>query len=156
MGKTVSYVTYYQSPLGKLKLEGHDTALTGLCFVGDEEVFTTSHRVGVLGSVCLQLDEYFDGSRTQFDLPIELDGTEFQRAVWRYAATLSYGSTCSYRQLAERIGRLTACRAVAQALGKNPLLLVVPCHRVVGDDGALRGYSGGVERKEWLLNHEKE
>jgi len=154
MGIMSTHVFYYQSPIGFLRLEANNQALIRACFVEKVVEPDSGSKSALVSLVCMQLDEYFKGVRTQFDIPLEPVGTEFQHTVWRYAATLSYGSTCSYRQLAERIGRPTACRSVAQALGKNPLLLVVPCHRVIGDDGALRGYSGGVERKKWLLSHE--
>ena len=164
MSKTAFYTALYQSPLGMLKLEGNDTALTRLCFINDDVATSPYSGGGILRMACEQLDGYFDGSRIQFDLPLELDGTEFQKVVWLAALTIPYKTTCSYRELAERIGRPKAFRAVANALGRNPIPLIIPCHRVIRCCGALGGYGGnggnggnggGVWRKEWLLSHEK-
>lgn len=149
------HVFYYQSPVGLIRLEANKQALVRACFVETVVVSEPSNNAAFFALVCMQLNEYFKGARIQFDVPFELIGTEFQKTVWRYAATLSYGATCSYGELAECIGCPTAYRAVAQALGKNPLLFVVPCHRVIGANGTLCGYAGGIERKKWLLNHER-
>lgn len=100
-----------------------------------------------------QLDEYFDGERERFDLPLDVDGTEFQRAVWAELATVAFGDTVSYRDLASRLGASSA-RAVGMAVGRNPVPIVVPCHRVVGADGSVVGYVGGLDAKRWLLRHE--
>jgi methylated-DNA-[protein]-cysteine S-methyltransferase len=101
-----------------------------------------------------QLDEYFDRRRTSFDIPLDLNGTPFQRAVWRALLLIPYGSTWSYGKLASQIGRPNASRAVGGANHRNPVSIIVPCHRVIGGDGSLTGYGGGLWRKEWLLLHE--
>jgi len=101
-----------------------------------------------------QLREYFDGMRREFDLPLSLEGTPFQREVWKALTTVAYGETISYTELARRAGRPGAARAAGAANGKNPLSIVLPCHRVIGADGRLTGYAGGLSVKEWLLTHE--
>ncbi|MGV8813386.1 MAG: methylated-DNA--[protein]-cysteine S-methyltransferase [Gelidibacter sp.] len=101
-----------------------------------------------------QLNEYFEGIRTQFDLQLNPEGTEFQKNVWNLLQTIPYGKTISYLQLSQQLGDVKAIRAVANANGKNPLWIVVPCHRVIGSDGSLTGYAGGLQRKQWLLEHE--
>jgi methylated-DNA-[protein]-cysteine S-methyltransferase len=101
-----------------------------------------------------QLDAYFAGKRKTFDIPLSLKGTVFQLEVWKALQELPYGSTISYGALAKRIGRPRAVRALGAAVGRNPVSILVPCHRVVGSDGSLTGYAGGVERKEWLLHRE--
>jgi methylated-DNA-[protein]-cysteine S-methyltransferase len=112
----------------------------------DAEPFTEAIR---------QLEEYFTGGRTRFDLPVMLFGTDFQRRVWAALREIPYGETVSYGQLADRLGQPTASRAVGLANGKNPIGIIVPCHRVVGADGALTGYGGGIGRKRFLLDFER-
>jgi methylated-DNA-[protein]-cysteine S-methyltransferase len=102
----------------------------------------------------LQLEEYFAGARTRFELPLAPHGTPFQRRVWGALAGIAFGTTISYRELAERVGDVRAVRAVGGANGRNPLPIVLPCHRVIGADGSLTGFGGGLERKRWLLEHE--
>lgn len=101
-----------------------------------------------------QLRRYFEGTRITFDVPLDAGGTEFQRAVWREVAKIPFGETRSYLEIAEALGDRNLTRAVGAANGANPLAIVVPCHRVVGSDGSLTGYAGGLERKRWLLDHE--
>jgi methylated-DNA-[protein]-cysteine S-methyltransferase len=150
--------TSIDSPIGELLLLGDGRALRGLYmqegqtglavqpeWIRDDERFTETRA---------QLGEYFDGRRAAFDLSLELAGTPFQRRVWRALLEIPYGETVSYGQLARRLGRLAASRAVGAANGQNPISVVVPCHRVVGSDGALTGYGGGLERKRFLLDLE--
>ena len=150
--------TLVGSPLGPLLLVGRGGALTGLfladherCpprpadWVEDDQAFADARQ---------QLAEYFDGSRTRFELGIELEGTPFQVTVWRALLEVPYGETISYGELARRTGRPGAARAVGAANGRNPISLVVPCHRVIGGDGTPTGYGWGTERKAWLLDHE--
>ncbi|MDX1672165.1 MAG: methylated-DNA--[protein]-cysteine S-methyltransferase [Balneolaceae bacterium] len=101
-----------------------------------------------------QLTAYFTGHRRKFDLPLDPDGTGFQRRVWSALQQIPYGSTVTYRQLSERLGDPQALRAVGKANGSNPIPVIIPCHRVIGADNRLVGYSGGIERKKWLLKHE--
>ncbi len=108
----------------------------------------------VLAEAARQLDQYFEGRRTEFELPLRPDGTEFQRAVWRALLGIRFGETWSYGQLARAIGKPTASRAVGAANGRNPIPIVIPCHRVIGADGSLTGYGGGEPAKRWLLDHE--
>ena len=107
-----------------------------------------------VGRVAQQLSEYFAGHRRTFDIPLALRGTEFQLAVWNELLRVPYGDTITYAELARRIGRPAAIRAVGAANGANPIPVIVPCHRVIGSDGTLTGYGGGIERKQWLLAHE--
>lgn len=109
----------------------------------------------VLVAATSQLEEYFAGRRQEFDLPLDLTGTEFQRAAWSALASVPFGETRSYRQQAEAIGRPKAVRAIGAANGQNPVPIVLPCHRIVGSDGSLTGYGGGLSIKEYLLNHEQ-
>ena len=154
------HYTYTDSPIGRLLLMGDGEALTGLYmdvpaptprdlhqWVEDASVFPLPQAVS-------QLREYFAGTRREFDLPLRMQGTEFQRRVWRSLAEIRYGETWSYGQLARRIDNPNASRAVGLANGNNPIAIVVPCHRVIGADGSLTGFGGGIERKRWLLAHE--
>jgi O-6-methylguanine DNA methyltransferase len=111
---------------------------------------------GYIQEVTKQLEEYFAGSRRQFNLALSYQGTAFQEAVWAALQEIPYGSTCSYSDIARRIGNAAACRAVGQAIHHNPLALVIPCHRVIGKNGQLVGFGGGLAIKQWLLNFENE
>ena len=108
----------------------------------------------VLIDAAYQLNEYFEGKRQNFDLLLNPEGTEFQKKVWSLLSEIPYGKTLSYLELSRRLGDVKAIRAVASANGKNPLWIIIPCHRVIGSDGSLTGYAGGLHRKKWLLNHE--
>ncbi|PRP90734.1 Methylated-DNA--protein-cysteine methyltransferase [Enhygromyxa salina] len=169
------------SPIGRLRLVASSRALVGLYF-GDPlpdseprsdplaargpqvpgegpdhgpEPYPEAHEHALLDRAAAQLREYFAGTRRSFDVPVSPRGTEFQRAVWTALADIEYGQTRSYGELAAVIGRPSAARAVGAANGRNPLSLVLPCHRVIGSGGALTGYAGGLERKRWLLAHER-
>lgn len=107
------------------------------------------------GEVIRQLREYFAGERREFRLPLGLEGTDFQRRVWLCLSSIPYGETRSYQEIARMAGNVRACRAVGMANHKNPIPIVIPCHRVVGKDGSLTGYGGGLDRKVWLLEHER-
>lgn len=152
--------TTVPSPIGDLLLVGRGDALVGL-YVADHEhcprVPTGCTRDDdAFEEARGQLDEYFVGTRRTFDLRVEpLGGTAFQRAVWRALLDVPYGETAGYGEIARRLGRPTAARAVGAANGRNPVSIVVPCHRVVGADGRLTGYGWGNERKAWLLDHER-
>lgn len=148
----------YESPLGRLLLVGQHGFLTGVYFEDHANRRPISEEIRVLPAafhhVTTQLDEYFDGSRQEFDLPLRPVGTEFQRRVWTALADISYGTTETYGDLAYRLGDRKASRAVGLANSKNPLSIIIPCHRVLGADGSLTGYGGGVDKKLWLLRHE--
>jgi len=147
------------SPIGPLTLVACDGALTGLYMEvrGHEPGQATLGRAAgadadpVLAEAAGQLKEYFAGQLTTFDLPLALDGTGFQRAVWTGLCQIPYGETISYGELARRIGQPSASRAVGLANGRNPVSIVVPCHRVIGANGNLTGYGGGLDRKRYLL-----
>ncbi len=147
--------TSIASPLGPLHLVADGAALIGarLASQGPAEPARTGEDA-VLARAREQLAEYFAGSRTAFDLPLAPRGTPFEREVWRALAAIPFGETTSYSALAAHLGRPGAARAVGAANGKNPIAIVIPCHRVVGARGALVGYAGGLEAKAWLLRHE--
>ncbi len=148
--------TTHESPIGTLILTASGTGLTGVHFPGQRPALARSGgRPELLAETRRQLDEYFAGERRAFDLPLDMDaGTEFQRSVWREVATISHGATITYGELARRIGRPGHARAAGGANARNPLPVIVPCHRVVGGDGALTGYAGGLDRKRLLLELE--
>jgi methylated-DNA-[protein]-cysteine S-methyltransferase len=150
------------SPVGPLTLVAADGAVTGLYMDEQrhrppQEVFgdpAEDPACEPFAAAFGQLREYFDGQRTEFDIRLSLDGTAFQQRVWAALRAIPYGQTVSYGQLADRLGQPSASRAVGLANGKNPVSIIVPCHRVVGADGGLTGYGGGIERKRYLLAHE--
>lgn len=151
--------THFDSPIGRLLLTTNGTALTGLYMEISRKAQSTEGWVedgsaAPLPETVRQLSEYFSGRRREFDLPLRLEGTVFQQRVWRELCEIPYGETWSYGQLAKRIGKPGASRAVGLANGSNPISILVPCHRVIGADGSLTGYGGGIERKQWLLAHE--
>ena len=139
--------TTYISPLGSIRLVADEGALRELTF-GEAGGASDSPILAAAGA---QLDEYFAGTRTVFDLPLQLDGTAWEQRVWEALLAIPYGTTESYGRLAERIGAPGSARAVGAANGRNPVSIVVPCHRVVGSDGSLTGYAGGLSRKKRLL-----
>ncbi|HGY55610.1 MAG TPA: methylated-DNA--[protein]-cysteine S-methyltransferase [Caldithrix abyssi] len=141
------------SPVGKLRLSADDGAVTSILFV-DEPVKNAATDDALLTEAADQLHAYFEGKLRRFDLPLRAEGTEFQKKVWQALRTIPYGQTASYLDIAKAIGNQKAVRAVGLANGKNPLTIVVPCHRVIGANGKLVGYGGGLWRKEWLLRHE--
>ena len=144
---------FIQTPLGTAKLEGDENGLTAITVLDTEEALTDIIPVE-LEDAAYQLKEYFEGSRTRFDLLLNPSGTDFQKSVWKALQEIPYGKTVSYLDLSKTLGDVKAIRAVASANGKNPLWIVVPCHRVIGSDGSLTGYAGGLHRKKWLLEHE--
>jgi methylated-DNA-[protein]-cysteine S-methyltransferase len=148
--------SYVDSPLGPLLLTGDGEGLTGLYTDQHGRLPTDlGHRADEeFAQARTQLEEYFAGRRTDFDLPINVAGTAFQQAVWQALRRIRYGTTMSYREVAEEIGNPKAVRAVGSANSRNPLSIIVPCHRVVGSDGKLIGYAGGFSAKRWLLDHE--
>jgi methylated-DNA-[protein]-cysteine S-methyltransferase len=149
------------SPIGRLDVVAVDDAIVSIRFGGDdapppddaETVPPGGHRV--LDRAVQQLEEYFAGTRTTFDLPLEPQGTAFQHQVWSVLRRIPYGETISYGQQAVMLGDKNKSRAVGAANGKNPIPIVVPCHRVVGSNGHLTGFAGGLDTKAWLLDHER-
>jgi methylated-DNA-[protein]-cysteine S-methyltransferase len=158
----MEYYDYHDSPLGQILLVASDVALTGLHFVGEKYYPAIDPAWQRQASAILivrarkQLDEYFSGQRKTFDLAVDPAGTEFQRGVWRALQKIPYGTTCHYGALAQSIGQPTASRAVGAANGRNPISIVIPCHRVIGANGDLTGYAGGLSRKAALLRLEAE
>jgi methylated-DNA-[protein]-cysteine S-methyltransferase len=151
--------THIESPIGELLLCSDGVSLTGLYMdaAGRPPIdgsWTEDASAPPLPEAARQLREYFAGTRRTFDLPLKLRGTEFQQRVWHALEEIPFGETWSYGQLARRIGNKNASRAVGLANGSNPISILVPCHRVIGADGSLTGYGGGLERKRWLLKHE--
>ena len=160
--KTTTTIYYWKqvSPVGTLLLRGNGEVLSGLWIldqhhappIGEDWVETKKPFEAVIK----QLEEYFAGKRTAFDLGSAFDrGTAFQREVWEGLCGIGYGETISYAELARRVGRPAAMRAVGAANGQNPISIIVPCHRVIGANGSLTGYGGGLAAKEWLLAHER-
>jgi methylated-DNA-[protein]-cysteine S-methyltransferase len=149
---------YASTPLGRVLVVSSGGSLVGLYFDGHERTPSVpDHATGsseLLNSIGNQLDEYFRGARTRFDLPLRLEGTPFQIAVWSAVIDIPYGQTSAYGRVAERVGRPRAARAVGAANGQNPISIVVPCHRLVGANGALTGYGWGLDRKRSLLELE--
>jgi methylated-DNA-[protein]-cysteine S-methyltransferase len=154
-----AFEAVFLSPVGPLRLVARGGALAGVYFPGHRGAPPPGRPVGgghaVLAQAAEQLGEYFAGRRLAFSLPLAPRGTDFQRRVWRALVAITPGTTRSYAELAREVGRPDAARATGSANARNPLSIVVPCHRVVGAAGALTGYAGGLERKAWLLAHER-
>lgn len=144
---------YLKTPIGPILVKGTETGISEIKFTKE----TVEHSLDVppiFIPVVEQLKAYFEGDLTSFDLELDLQGTPFQQKVWKELANIPYGKTISYLELSKRLGDVKAIRAVASANGKNPLWIVIPCHRVIGSDGSLTGYAGGLHLKKWLLEHE--
>lgn len=144
---------FIKTPLGIAKLEGDEMGLSNLILLDSDEKLTDIIPEELEDAV-YQLQEYFEGKRIQFSLTLNPEGTDFQKKVWLALEGIPYGQTISYLELSKNLGDPKAIRAVAAANGKNPLWVIVPCHRVIGSDGSLTGYAGGLQRKKWLLEHE--
>lgn len=148
---------YFHSPLGELELSSNGDFLLSCNFVELAGKSKTKHEHSpsrLFTKTQKQLDDYFEGKLTQFDLPLELEGTDFQKRVWIQLTSIAFGKTISYLTLAKHLGDINCIRAAASANGKNPFAIIVPCHRVIGSDGSLTGYSGELWRKQWLLETE--
>lgn len=144
---------FIPTPLGVAKLEGDENGLQTITVLDGEEELTKVIPE-VLEESVYQLKEYFEGERKDFTLELNPQGTDFQKRVWKALLEIPFGKTTSYLALSKTLGDVKAIRAVAGANGKNPLWIVIPCHRVIGSDGSLTGYAGGLYRKKWLLEHE--
>lgn len=143
---------YLKTPLGIAEIIGDEKGISKISIL--EEGIESVIIPDVLKEAALELDEYFLGKRDQFTFKLNPSGTEFQKKVWQALLEIPFGKTKSYQELSIQLGDVKAIRAVASANGKNPLWIVVPCHRVIGSDGSLTGYAGGLWRKKWLLDHE--
>lgn len=147
--------TYYQSPIGLLKIGGNENYISQITFADKEDDIVKTETTSMLLHECVeQMIEYFNGKRKTFDIPIHQGGTQFQERVWSELLNINYGRTISYMDLAKRLGDPKSIRAAASSNGKNNICIVVPCHRVIGSNTSLVGYSGGLWRKKWLLAHE--
>lgn len=147
------YIAFYQSPIGTIQIEHSGVGISWLIFIDEKN--QNREIPEIIKPLFLQLDEYFAGERKEFDLKLDLTGTNFQKQVWESLLEIPFGQTISYMDIAKKLGDPKTIRAVGNANGKNPVSIIVPCHRVVGSDGSLTGYAGGLWRKEWLLNHER-
>lgn len=147
------YIAYMNSPVGDIEIQGDDENINYIHFI--EEKKHTENLNAILKMAIKQLEEYFKGMRKDFNLPLNVSGTSFQKQVWKELTKIPYGDTLSYGEIAKNIGNSKASRAVGNANNKNKISIVIPCHRVIGSSGKLVGYGGGVWRKEWLLEHEK-
>jgi methylated-DNA-[protein]-cysteine S-methyltransferase len=141
------------SPLGYTKIVGNEDGISQITILNSEELETDIIPIELEDCV-IQLKEYFEGERQVFNLKLNPHGTVFQNKVWEQLQTIPYGKTISYLELSKQIGDVKAIRAVANANGKNPLWIIIPCHRVIGSNGKLTGYAGGLHRKQWLLELE--
>ncbi|MFL5728447.1 MAG: methylated-DNA--[protein]-cysteine S-methyltransferase [Cytophagaceae bacterium] len=147
-----TYISYYSSPIGLVEISATDNEVISVLFAEEKSRQTGSNP---LIDLCKkQLEEYFKGERRDFSLPYLLLGTDFQKEIWNDLKKIEFGKTISYSDMAERLKSPNASRAVGSTNGKNVLLIILPCHRVVGQDGSLTGYAGGLWRKKWLLEHE--
>lgn len=144
----------YNTKIGKLKIKYENDVLTGIAYTENEK--EQGIRSELSDKTVLQLEEYFDGRRKEFDIPIKLRGTEFQKKVWNELLKIPYGATVSYKDIAIKIGNPKACRAVGMANHNNPILIIVPCHRVINENNKLGGYALGLDLKRKLLELEKE
>lgn len=145
----------FLSPVGNIKLEASDTGLTRISVVS-KKVLPVSSSDPILKQAVHELKEYFEGKRTAFNVPLDAEGTDFQKKAWKELSKVPYGKTVQYQQLAAKIGNPAAVRAVGTAMGKNPLCIIVPCHRVLPKKGGVGQYAYGSAMKRWLLQHETE
>lgn len=143
-----------QTPIGWLNIVADESAVMAIEFDADPSTDEVPNAIS--RQCCLQLEAYFNGEIQDFDVPLNMIGTDFQCQVWQALNQVPYGETCSYADIANRIGNPKAVRAVGAANGKNPIPIIVPCHRVIGSSGKLTGYAGGLDLKVWLLEHEKQ
>ncbi|PRR77921.1 Methylated-DNA--protein-cysteine methyltransferase [Clostridium liquoris] len=147
------FKAYYNSPIGYIQILGNEHSIISLDFI--DEINNDEKRNDLLNTCITELDEYFKGKRRSFSLNLLLNGTDFQKKVWNALINIPYGKTVSYKDIAKAIGNEKSARAVGNANNKNKIAIIVPCHRVIGSNGLLTGYAGGIWRKEWLINHEK-
>ena len=145
--------TYYKTPIGTAKIIGNKNGIQAVSVL-DEDIETSSEVPECLQDCVKQLEDYFKGKRNSFDLKLNPKGSVFQKKVWEELLNIPFNTTRTYLEQSKSLGDLKAIRAVASANGKNPIWIIIPCHRVIGSDGSLTGYAGGIWRKKWLLAHE--
>ena len=148
----MTQIVFLNSPLGITKIVGDANGISEISVSDEGEVSVSIPKE--LEPAVIQLQDYFEGKRNDFNIKLNPKGTEFQQRVWKELLNIPFGKTLSFLELSKKLGDVKAIRAVAAANGKNPLWIVVPCHRVIGTDGSLTGYAGGLGRKKWLLEHE--
>ena len=146
------YREILQSPVGYLSIEADHAAVRSISFC--DEMSTRQNPSRLTTKAAEELNAYFEGHLNEFSIPLDPTGTEFERSVWSALTKIPFGTTCSYLDVSRRINNPKAIRAVGRANGANPIAIIVPCHRVIGSDGSLTGYAGGIWRKRWLLDHE--
>ena len=144
---------FIETPLGPTKIVGDHNGIASVSILNTKEEISEIIPESLL-DCATQLKAYFNNQLKDFDLKLNPEGTDFQKKVWKQLETIPYGKTISYQELSKQLGDVKAIRAVANANGKNPLWIIIPCHRVIGSNGKLTGYAGGLQRKQWLLNHE--
>ena len=147
------YISYVYTKIGIIEIRATSRKLLSILFVDEDLEHVTENEI--TKKCGKEIEEYFNGKRREFDINIEVEGTEFQKKVLEEVKKIPYGMTMSYQQIAQNIGRENSARAVGTTIGKNTLLIVIPCHRVIGSNGSMTGYLGGVERKKYLLELEK-
>ena len=155
----MTFFTCISSPIGILRLTSDGPSLTGLytqAHVPDDAQWIQADDLAIFNSASRWLENYFAGKPEAADFPLSPAGTAFQKQVWEILMTVPYGETTTYGAIAKQLGKNMSAQAVGQAVGKNPISIIIPCHRVVGAKGQLTGYAGGLERKKWLLRHEEE
>lgn len=146
------YTDYFDSPLGLIEFKATEAGIAHVIFCGEK---TETIKPNKITDLCKQqLTDYFSGKRKMFDIPLDPKGTEFQKSVWKCLSAIDFGQTVSYLDIAKMVNKPKGSQAVGGANGRNPISIIVPCHRVVGSNGSLTGYAGGIERKLWLLKHE--
>ena len=157
------YTGYYEWPLGRLKISADMAGIRRIEFCTEKSLehemktmVQDQRGLELFEEACRQLDLYFQGRLKKFDLPLKPEGTAFQKKVWQALLAIPYGETRSYKEIAETAGNVKACRAVGMANHKNPIAIVIPCHRVIGSSGNMTGYAGGIPAKQWLLSLEKQ
>lgn len=148
----MSHVAFIKTPLGIAKIVGDEVGISEISVLDEGDISKSVPKE--LKEAVTQLQDYFEGKRNNFDLKLNPKGTDFQQKVWKELLNIPFGKTTSYLDMAKKLGDPKVIRAAASANGKNPLWIVVPCHRVIGTDGSLTGYAGGIWRKKWLLEHE--
>ena len=156
----MNYFDYYNSPMGTMLIVAADEGLRGLYFIDQkyyrevEDSWVRGPKHPVVRQTAREMEEYFAGKRKEFDVPLAAEGTPFQASVWKAISSVKYGASITYTELARRAGHPDAVRAAGTATGRNPITIIVPCHRILGSDGTLTGYAGGLDRKRGLLELE--
>lgn len=148
------HTVFMQSPIGVIEIVGNSEGVSSILFKDDVSLAISETIPRELNNVVTQLQEYFEGKRSTFNMKISPKGTDFQKRVWNELLNIPFGKTLNYQQIANKLGDPKVIRAAASANGKNPISIIIPCHRVIGSDGSLTGYAGGLHRKKWLLEHE--